>query len=121
MIERAEQNSWIPPEIYGRRKNHEAIEVAMNRRLVADIAWQRCSPLAIASVDAQEICYDRMAHSIASIASNAGLAGRPVRHQRYAPANPMYEIFSSLHSLRRFDYAFWRTPNITIPRGMPRQ
>jgi hypothetical protein len=30
MVDRAEQNSWIPQEIYGRRKNHEAIEVALN-------------------------------------------------------------------------------------------
>jgi hypothetical protein len=68
MMDRAESNHWIPREIYGGRKNHEAIEVAMNRRLLADIARQRRVPLAIASVDAQT-CYDRLAHSIASIAT----------------------------------------------------
>jgi hypothetical protein len=31
MIERAELNNWIPRKIYGGWKNHEAIEVAMNR------------------------------------------------------------------------------------------
>lgn len=39
----------------------------MNRRLTADISRQRRAPLAIASVDAQT-CYNRMAHSVASIA-----------------------------------------------------
>jgi signal transduction histidine kinase len=67
MMDRAEQNAWIPNEIYGGRRNHEAIEVAMNRRLTADISRQRRAPLAVASVDAQT-CYDRMAHSVASIA-----------------------------------------------------
>jgi hypothetical protein len=41
MIARTEQHSWIPREIYGGRKNHEAIEVALNRRLIADISRQR--------------------------------------------------------------------------------
>jgi hypothetical protein len=68
MMERAELNNWIPREIYGGRKNHEAIEVAMNRRFLADITRQRRTPLAIASVDAQT-CYDRIAHSIGSIAT----------------------------------------------------
>jgi hypothetical protein len=67
MMDRAEDNSWIPNELYGGRRNHEAIEVAMNRRLTADISRQRRAPLAIASVDAQT-CYDCMAHSVASIA-----------------------------------------------------
>jgi hypothetical protein len=39
----------------------------MNCRLTTNISRQRRAPLAIASVDAQT-CYDRMAHSIASIA-----------------------------------------------------
>jgi hypothetical protein len=39
----------------------------MNRRLTADISRLRRAPLAIAYVDAQT-CYERMAHSIASIA-----------------------------------------------------
>ena len=40
----------------------------MNQRLLSDIAHQQRTPIAIASVDAQT-CYDRMAHSIASIAA----------------------------------------------------
>jgi hypothetical protein len=38
MMDQAEQNSWIPTEIYGGLWNHEAIEVAMNGRLTADIS-----------------------------------------------------------------------------------
>jgi hypothetical protein len=38
MVDRAESQCWIPREIYGGRKNHEAIEVALNRCFLADIA-----------------------------------------------------------------------------------
>jgi hypothetical protein len=38
MMERAELNNWILHKIYGGRKNHEAIEVAMNRCFLANIA-----------------------------------------------------------------------------------
>jgi hypothetical protein len=40
MMDRAESKDWIPGEIYGGRRNHEAIKVAMNRRLTADISRQ---------------------------------------------------------------------------------
>jgi hypothetical protein len=90
MIKRMEQNSWIPPEIYGGRKNHEVIDVAMNCRLVADIARQWRAPLAIASVDAQT-CYDRMAHSVALIAMQGWQVDQraitamllPIQHMKY--------------------------------------
>jgi hypothetical protein len=68
MMDRAEARCWIPREIYGGRKNHEAIEVALNRCFSADIAHQHHTPLAIACINAQT-CYDCMAHSIASIAA----------------------------------------------------
>jgi hypothetical protein len=67
MVDWVEQNSWIPREIYGRRKNHEAIEVALNQCLILDISQQCCTPMVVASVDAQN-CYDHIAHSIASLA-----------------------------------------------------
>jgi hypothetical protein len=38
MMDRAEERNWIPREIYGGRKNHEAIEVALNRHFLTDIA-----------------------------------------------------------------------------------
>jgi hypothetical protein len=90
MMDWAEEKSWIPNELYGGRRNHEAIEVTMNRRLTADISQQRRAPLAIASVDAQT-CYDRMAHSIASIAMQGWQVDprairamlRPIQHMKY--------------------------------------
>jgi hypothetical protein len=33
MMDWAKENSWIPNELYGGQRNHEAIAVAMNRRL----------------------------------------------------------------------------------------
>jgi hypothetical protein len=66
MMRQAEAQGRIPLEIYGSRKNHEAVEVAINRRLVADLLRQKRIPGAIASVDA-ESCYDRIAHVAGSL------------------------------------------------------
>ena len=66
MMRRAEARQGIPKEIYGGRKNHEAIEVALNRKLIADILRQKRIPGAVASVDAHT-CYDRIAHSAGSL------------------------------------------------------
>jgi hypothetical protein len=62
MMRQAETQDRIPLECYGSRKNHEAIEVAVNRHLVADILQQKRIPGAIASVDA-ESCYDCITHA----------------------------------------------------------
>jgi hypothetical protein len=37
MMQQVEQHDRIPVECYGSRKNHEAIDVAVNWRLVADL------------------------------------------------------------------------------------
>jgi hypothetical protein len=37
MMHQAEANDCIPLECYGSRKNHEAVDVAVNQRLIADI------------------------------------------------------------------------------------
>jgi hypothetical protein len=66
MMRQAKAQGRIPLEIYGSRKNHEAVEVAINRRLVADLLRQKRIPGAIASVDA-ESCYDRIAHVAGSL------------------------------------------------------
>jgi hypothetical protein len=66
MMQRAELLNRIPVECYGSRKNHEAIEVAVNRRLVADLLRQKRIPGAIASVDA-ESCYDWITHAAGSL------------------------------------------------------
>ena len=36
-MHQAEANERIPLECYGSQKNHEAVDVAVNRRLIADI------------------------------------------------------------------------------------
>ena len=66
MMRQAEVQGRIPLEIYGSRKNHEEVEVAINRRLVADLLRQKRIPGAIASVDA-ESCYDCIAHAAGSL------------------------------------------------------
>ena len=66
MMHQAEANERIPLECYGSRKNHEAVEIAVNRRLIADILRQKRIPGAIASVDA-DTCYDRITHAAGSL------------------------------------------------------
>jgi hypothetical protein len=66
MMHQAEANERIPLECYGSRKNHEAVEIAVNRRLIADILRQKRIPGAIASVDA-DTCYDRITHATGSL------------------------------------------------------
>ena len=66
MMHQAEALGRIPLEIYGSRKNHEAVEVAINRHLVADLLRQKRIPGVIASVDA-ESCYDRITHAAGSL------------------------------------------------------
>lgn len=48
------------------QKKNEAIKVALNRQLIADISCQHQALMVVASVDAQN-CYDRIAHSITSL------------------------------------------------------
>jgi hypothetical protein len=66
MMHQAKANERIPLECYGSRKNHEAMDVAVNQRLIADILWQKRIPGAVASVDA-ESCYDRITHAAGSL------------------------------------------------------
>ena len=66
MVHTATRNGEIPPELFGSLQGKEAIEVAIGRRLTADLSRQRRTPLAMSSVDAQT-CYDRMVHSVTSI------------------------------------------------------
>ena len=66
MQNRAEDKKLLPDECYGSRAGRKAVDLALNRRLYADISRQRRVPMAIASVDATS-CYDRIVHAIASI------------------------------------------------------
>jgi len=67
MICNAIKSEAIPVECFGSRPGHTAIQVSLNRCLVADTARQQKSSLAVASVDCVT-CYDSVAHSPASIA-----------------------------------------------------
>jgi hypothetical protein len=66
MMHQVELQDRIPMECYGSRKNHEAIDVAVNRQLVADLLRQKWIPGAIASADA-ESCYDCITHAVSSL------------------------------------------------------
>jgi len=70
MMQRVEQRNAVPMECYGSRRNHEAIEVAVNRRLVTDLLRQKRFPGAIASVDA-DTCYDRITHAAGSLCAQS--------------------------------------------------
>jgi hypothetical protein len=66
MMHQAKLQERIPMECYGSQKNHEAINVAVNRCLVVDLLQQKWIPGAIASVDA-ESCYDCITHAAGSL------------------------------------------------------
>ena len=66
MMQHAEQTGQVPDECFGSRNGHDAQELGLARRVVADLSRQRRWPVAVASVDAQT-CYDRIVHSVASI------------------------------------------------------
>ena len=66
MMEWATAQQQLPDEAWGGIKDCSAAEAGTFRVLNNDISRQRRLPMAVASVDA-ETCYDRMAHSIASI------------------------------------------------------
>jgi hypothetical protein len=66
MMHQAKLQDRIPMECYGSWKNHEAIDVAVNRRLFADLLRQKQIPGAIASVNA-ESCYDCITHAAGSL------------------------------------------------------
>ena len=67
MMNNAEATNQTVPEALGSRKAHNSKELALNRRLAADIARQQIRPLAVASVDAAQ-CYDSIAHTPGSLA-----------------------------------------------------
>ena len=74
----AEANSLLPPEQYGSRKKKKTILHAVNKRLFYDSVYLQRQPAALCSNDAQS-CYDRIAHSIASLAlQRLGLPPGPI-------------------------------------------
>ena len=85
-----EHRKAIPEELAGSRKLHEAVEVALNRKLTSDIMRQLRRPGTITGVDAAS-CYDRIVHSIIIlIARHVGLNLIPllalfgvIQHMKY--------------------------------------
>ena len=67
MMQHAEHHNLLAPEQYGRRKHHRSVIAALNKRLTMDLLRMRRQPGALCSNDAKS-CYDRIAHSFASIA-----------------------------------------------------
>ena len=53
----------FPEELGENRKRHEAVDIALNRKITSDIMRQNRRPGAILGVDAAS-CYDRIVHSI---------------------------------------------------------
>ena len=63
----AEDNNFIAPEQYGGRKGKRSIDHVLNKRLTYDLMRFSRRPGALCSNDAKS-CYDRVLHSIVSIA-----------------------------------------------------
>ena len=73
-----EARNGFPEELADSRTRHEAIYVALNRKLVGDMMRQMRRPGTITGVDAAS-CYDRIFHSIVIlIARHKGLSLLPL-------------------------------------------
>ena len=73
-----EDRKGFPEELGGSRKNHEAVDIALNWRITSDILRQLRRPGTITGVDAAS-CYDRIVHSIVIlIARQQGLSLLPL-------------------------------------------
>ncbi len=78
LMRSVEARQGFPEELAGSRKRHEAIDVALNRKLVSDMMRQLKRPGTITGVDAAS-CYDRIVHSIVIlIARHEGLSLLPL-------------------------------------------
>ena len=77
-MESVENRQGFPEELGGSRKRHEAVDIALNRKITSDIMRQSRRPGAISGVDAAS-CYDRIVHSIVIlIARQEGLSLLPL-------------------------------------------
>ena len=83
IAEITEKYGTLAQEQYGSRKGHRAIECALNKRLTLDILRQLRWAGALCSNDLKS-CYDRIAHSIASMcmqSQGVSPAEVPLRHK----------------------------------------
>jgi hypothetical protein len=76
MMKIAESTNSLPPEQYGSRRSHRAIDLAVNKALTYDLLRQLKRPGAICSNDARS-CYDLIGHMQASIAMQRNGVPRP--------------------------------------------
>ena len=77
MLAGMEERGQIPLEAYGSRKDHRAIECALNKVFTTDRIRQRHLTAALTATDAKS-CYDRILHLIALICMRrAGLGKEP--------------------------------------------
>ena len=85
MMINAELHGEIAREQYGSRRHHQCILVALNKRLTMDNLRQARRAGALCANDAKS-CYDRVVHSIASLAMR----------RMGVPANPIKSMFATL-------------------------
>jgi hypothetical protein len=69
MMAKAREHALMPEEIFSKR-NRMADDGTLSKTLFCNLARQARAPAAIASIDAS-ICYDRIAHSMASLVFQA--------------------------------------------------
>ena len=67
MMWNAEDSHQTVKEALGGQHNHDTREVAVNRRITANVARQLVQPMAIASVDATQ-CFDSITHTPGALA-----------------------------------------------------
>jgi hypothetical protein len=91
LMRQAEAHSQIPPEQYGSRKKHRAIEAALNKVLTQDIWRQKRQSGALCSNDAKS-CYDRVVHSFAILCML----------RLGCPLGPILSMFITLQKMQHF-------------------
>ena len=95
VIQHAEDINDIAPEQYGSRKHKSAIDQALHKHLSYDIIRQTKLPAALCSNDAKS-CYDRVLHSIVSLAyRRLGVPNPPVQCMLDSIQNMKHHIRTS--------------------------
>ena len=94
-LQHAEAINEIAPEQYGSRKKKSAIDQALHKKITYDIIRQTKLPGALCSNDAKS-CYDRVLHSIASLAyRRLGVPNPPVQCMLESIQNMSHHIKTS--------------------------
>jgi hypothetical protein len=86
--EKLQRNGLTPvrqamaPEQFGSRKQHQAIDQCLNKRLTFDLSRQLHCPMALCANDAKS-CYDRIVHSVASLCMQRIGCPKPAVHSMF--------------------------------------